>query len=219
MKKNKKFVMRTFIIAIIVFGAFTYFSKQEEETQVPPLPAWVFEILVRSDSFIKGNPQAKVTVVEFFDPECEACRAVHPVVKKLLDEYPNQVRFVYRYMPFHSNSLYAASILEEAKAQGKYEAALEILFEKQPEWGDHYKPRPDLMPGYLINLGMNPESLKKEIIIPKHQATISRDKNDGERLLVNKTPTFFVNGRMAFEIDYRGLKAAIERALKENQEK
>jgi hypothetical protein len=49
--------------------------------------------------------------------------------------YADRPLFVVRYMPSHKNSLYAAAVLEEARQQGKFNEALDILFEKQPEWG------------------------------------------------------------------------------------
>ena len=44
-------------------------------------------VLTRFHSPTFGDPAAKVEIVEFFDPACEACRAMHPFVKKLLEEH------------------------------------------------------------------------------------------------------------------------------------
>jgi hypothetical protein len=43
--------------------------------------------LVRPDSPTLGSADAPVTLVEFYDPECESCRAFHPTVKKILKDY------------------------------------------------------------------------------------------------------------------------------------
>ena len=73
-------------------------------------------------------------------------------------------------MPLHKNSLYAAAVLEEARELGKFEEALEILFEKQPEWGSHRDPRPELIPAYLQPLGIPSEKLERSYVEQKHAA-------------------------------------------------
>jgi protein-disulfide isomerase len=62
------------------------------------------ESLVRSHSPVIGPTDAPVTIVEFFDPSCEACRAFYPIVKQIMAGYPNEVRLVLRYAPFHEGS-------------------------------------------------------------------------------------------------------------------
>ena len=93
------------------------------------------EQLVRPDSPTLGPANAPVTIVEFYDPECEACAAFAPIVKKIYNEYGGKVRLVMRYMPLHPNSITAATFIEAAGEQGKYWQAQELLFQKQSEWG------------------------------------------------------------------------------------
>jgi protein-disulfide isomerase len=212
MKKNKVFVVVAVLAAVVGFAALGIFSKGDGSSRTTQLVA--AEKLVRDHSPVKGNPAAPVTIVEFLDPECEACRALHPIVKTLLDEYQGQVRLVIRYMPFHGNSLYAAAALEEAREAGKFERALDVLFERQPEWGDHGRPRPDLIPEILQTIGMDPGALGYDSIVPKHKWKVELDYADGMSAGVRYTPTFFVNGEMISEIGYEPLKKAIEKALR-----
>jgi len=51
-----------------------------------------------------GPANAPVTIVEFFDPACETCRAFYPIVKDILAQYPSEVRLVIRYAPLHKGS-------------------------------------------------------------------------------------------------------------------
>src|SRR5690606_22881454 len=78
------------------------------------------EQLIRPHSVTFGPSDAKVTLVEFLDPECESCRAFFPFVKQLLDEYKNDLRLVIRYAPFHPNATQAIKIMEAARKQDKY---------------------------------------------------------------------------------------------------
>lgn len=61
---------------------------------------------------IRGNKNAKITIVEYADTECGYCTRVHTTYKALLEEYPNDVRWVYRHFPFHQNATAEANISE-----------------------------------------------------------------------------------------------------------
>lgn len=158
--------------------------------------------LVRPDSWTLGPADAKVTLVEFYDPECEACAQFGPIVKKLLNDYKGRLRLVARYMPLHPNSVTAATFLEAAGEQGKYWEAQALLFQKQPEWGEkHGDPDPKATPinvlfdGYARQLGLDLSKARAAIEARRFDAKIAQDKKDGQSLGVRKTPTFFVNGR------------------------
>jgi protein-disulfide isomerase len=160
-----------------------------------------------------GNVMARVVVHEWLDPECEGCRAMHPIFKNIVASYSDRVLFIVRYMPLHKNSLYAASVLEEARAAGKFEEALDILFAKQPEWGSHRDPRPELIPTYLQPLGIPREKLERSYVVQKHGAKVKRDEDDAVQAGVTGTPTFFVNAQKIPMLSEEALRVAIERAL------
>src|SRR4029450_11902773 len=96
--------------------------------------------LVREHSPVLGPPRAPVTLVEFLDPACEACRAFAPIVKQILFVHPEEVRVVVRYAAFHRGSEDAIRILEAARRQGKFDATLTALFDRQEEWATHTGP-------------------------------------------------------------------------------
>lgn len=211
MKNNKIFLVVVVLIGLMVFAVFSYNpnSNMPEEKIAIRISD---DVLIRSHSPTKGQVSAPVTIVEFLDPECEACSAMHPIVTTLLAEYPEKVRLVTRYMPLHGNSLFAASALEEARELGKYDEALDILFKKQPEWASHHAPRPELITVYLKAMGIPAKRLEKTYLIEKHRERIELDRADGVKAGVRMTPTFFINGIMLDEIGYRPLKNAIEQA-------
>lgn len=213
MSKNRIFLVITIALAVVMFGGLIFWSKTSNnegstvDSKIDP------SLFIKPHSPIKGSEDAKVTVVEFLDPECEACRAMHPIIKRLLSEYEGKIKFVIRYMPLHGNSRFAAVHLEEAREQGKYDEALDILFERQPEWADHGRPRPDLIPVLLSEIGIDKATLESSNLISKHGWKIDLDQSDGKALGVRYTPTFFVNGEMLSEIGYGPVKQAIEKHL------
>lgn len=169
--------------------------------------------LIRPHSHILGPKDASVTIVEFLDPECESCRAMYPLVKHLLSQYKDRVRLVVRYMPLHPNSMYAASALEAAAEQGKYWEMLESLFLNQPAWGSHHAPKPELIPEFAKQIGLDMEAFNRTVNSTAHRQIVQTDEADGKKLGVHGTPTFFVNGRMLERLGYESLKAMIEEEL------
>ncbi len=204
------------LISAMVAGGGYYLrsQRQQQEAKVAQEAKTDTSIFVRPHSRSKGPASAKVTVVEFFDPECESCREMHPLVKQVLAPYGDDVRLVLRYMPLHPNSVYAAGALEAAGEQGKFWEMLEVLFHYQPEWGSHHAPRPDLIPGYATQVGLDLNAFNAFLAAGTHKALVAQDQSDGRKLGVNGTPVFFVNGKMLQPLSPEGLKALIEHELK-----
>ena len=151
--------------------------------------------LVRMHSPVFGPQDAPVTIVEFFDPACETCRAFYPIVKKLMAKYPNDVRLVFRYAPFHQGSDQVVKLLESSKSQGKYQAVLEAVLAAQPSWADHGQPTIENAFKAAEQAGLDLSKARKDMENPGMQAVLQQDMEDLTALKVTKTPTFFVNGR------------------------
>jgi len=213
MKKDFVKIISLLSIAAIIFAALSFFYKSKSEDSANPQTSSANKILIRDWSPRQGPAMAKVQVVEFLDPECESCRAMHPIVKRVLSKFENKILFVVRYMPFHKNSKLAASWLEAARIQGKYWQALDLLFARQPQWASHHNPRPELIPPFLQLIGVDIAKAKVDIKKQDISDNLDQDQKDGLELGVNGTPTFFVNGRMLERLSEAGLIAMIEAEL------
>lgn len=215
--KNKALIS-VVVAAVVLIGLFVFASKQYK-SGVAEEASFVardqFTVFVPEHAIKKGDPKAKVFVVEFFDPECESCRAFHPYMHSIMSDYEGKIQLVHRYAAFHPNSKFAIKILEAARLQHKYWEALEILFQHQPEWGNHHNPRPELIWDFLPRLGIDIAEVKKHMDDPSIQAIIDQDAQDLQTLNVRATPTFFVNGKMVEQFGPDHLRAAIDEALKE----
>lgn len=171
-------------------------------------------ILIREDSLKINVPASKVTIVEFLDFECEACRVAHPILKQILKEYEGRITFVLRIFPLHSNSVLAASAVESAAQQGKLWQMYDKLFEQQTEWGEKQTPQTELFTRYAQELGLNMEQFQAGLTDKKFAAKIERDRQDGIRAGVKGTPTIFLNGIPFQGIPtYNELKNKIEAEL------
>ena len=151
--------------------------------------------LVRFHSPVFGPSNAPVTIVEFFDPACETCRAFYPIVKDILKQYPNDVRLVIRYAPFHAGSDQVVKLLEAAKRQNKYQPVLEMILATQPQWADHGKPNIELAFRAAQEAGLDIAKAQADAQGSDIAAVLNQDIEDLTALQVTKTPTFFVNGR------------------------
>ena len=192
---RKWIVMATALAVVLVFVAGTWLYRDRTQRQSSEAAQTNNDALVRSHSPVFGNPAAKVTIVEFFDPACETCRAFHPVVKGLLAQYPNEVRVVIRYAPFHQGSDQIVLLLEAAKRQNKYSPVLDAVLAAQPQWADHAQPNLRVAFQAAEQAGLDINKAIEDAQRPELAAALRQDIEDLTALEVTKTPTFFVNGR------------------------
>lgn len=161
----------------------------------PPRAVPTDNALVRTHSPSIGPVAAKVTIVEFFDPACEACRAFYPIVKQTMAQYPGNVRLVLRYAPLHQGSDEAVRILETARLQNRFIPVLEALLERQPEWAAHGSM--DLERAWTIagDAGLDLKKARQASLGARITAVLNQDIQDLKTVGVSQTPTFFVNGK------------------------
>lgn len=171
------------------------------------------DALVRAHAPIYGNPAAGVTIVEFFDPSCEACRAYYPIVKGVINASFSQVRLVVRYAPLHKGSDTAVKILEAARQQGKYWEALEKTLATQPQWAAHNNPQPEMIWDLIADTGLDIAKAKAAANSPEIEQVLKQDVADMKALKVDRTPSFFVNGTPLREFGEAGLKALVAQEL------
>ena len=100
-------ILIVFAIAVLVYNE----KKTDELTETANKNA---ALLIRDYSPTTGDASAKVTIVEFFDPACETCKAFHPFVKQIMSANPGRIKLVLRYLPLHKGSDYVAKLLEAA---------------------------------------------------------------------------------------------------------
>ena len=167
------------------------------------------EALERPDSFYSGSPNAPVTVVQFFDPTDESSGKLEAAIRKLESEYPNQIKWFYRYNSRNEESMYAACALEEARSVGRYKDALDTVHRISQTPG----PKIAEIAKGLSELGIPKERLSYERAVHKYQLRILRDIDDADTMSVLASPAVFINGTRIPEPEYSALKNAISTAL------
>ena len=196
------------LLLAFVGGAVKYNAKKNADLGHAAFENAAF--LLRDYSPTKGDTDARVTIVEFFDPACETCRAFYPFVEQLMESNPGRVRLVLRYTPFHDGSDYVVKMLEAAGKQGRYWEALEVVFASQPAWTEHHSARPEKLWPYLGQAGVDVERLKRDMHDSDITDRIRQDMSDARQLNVTKTPGYFVNGRPLVQFGYEQLQRLVE---------
>nr|WP_299241241.1 thioredoxin domain-containing protein [uncultured Halomonas sp.] len=168
--------------------------------------------LVRPYSPVLGSEEAPVTIVEFFDPACEACRAFYPLTKRILEEYPDKVRLVVRYTPFHGEvSETAIRVLEVARRQDVFQPVLEALLARQNQWASHGSFDEAAILDIASQAGLDRDTAEEQLDSPKVQTVFDQDKADVKANQISKTPTFFVNGELVDPFGVQELVDAVNR--------
>lgn len=152
-------------------------------------------LLVRPDDRIKGNTEAKVTLIEYLDFECEACGAYYPLVKQLSEEFNTDLRVVARYFPLpgHKNGLPAALAVEAAGRQGKFWEMHDLLFEKQREWGEKQTTDSKIFEQYAEQIGLDLSTFRQDVNSQSVKDRVQRDVDSGIKLGNTGTPSFYLN--------------------------
>ena len=210
MTKETKITLGICLASIALFIGFIYYYKATNPTIVQVVDS---QVLVREDSQkIISKTDDKLTLVEFADFECEACKAAHPLVKKILKDYDGRITYVFRNFPLHGNSVLAAKTAEAAGEQGKFWEMYDKLFENQLEWGEKSTPQTGLFSTYALELGLDMEKFKTSLNSNDYADKIQRDQKDGVTAGVKGTPTFFLNGK---KVNPNELINEIEKILKQ----
>ncbi len=194
-----------FIAAVAV-----YKSQQTSSVANEALPA-----LERVNAPAKGGKDAKVTIVEFFDPACGTCSQFYPLVNNLVKKYQGRVKVVMRYAPLHKGSEDVVKMLEAAHLQGQFWPAIELLFANQQRWVEHHVSNPQSALAGIKTLPLDHKQLESDWQSSKVAKIIDQDVHDGQTLQVRATPQFFVNGKPLVVFGYQELVDLVDEAIAE----
>ncbi len=212
--QNKKAVFlgsAVVLLAVFVFGAFLYTSEKLDKSA--KAAERNLALLLREHAPKLGPADAKVQLVEFFDPACGTCREFSPFVKDLMKSNSGKMRLSLRYAPFHRGSDNVVKILEAARKQDKFWETLDAVFASQPRWAPNHKAEVELLWPHLGNLGLDLERIKRDMYAPEIEQVIAQDLADAKALNVTMTPEFFVNGRPLPSFGYEQLRNLVNDAV------
>lgn len=147
---------------------------------------------VSDKDIIRGNPNAKVALVEYSDEECPFSKSFHPTVLQLMKDYGDKVTFVYRTypLPFHQNADKEAQATLCVQELGGNDAAsnfIDKIFERTTSNGTGFAL--DQLGPLAAEVGVDQTAFQTCLDSGKYEQTIKDTMADGSQAGVNGTPT------------------------------
>jgi protein-disulfide isomerase len=144
----------------------------------------------------RGGANAPVTLEEFSDFQCPACGGLEPGLRRVVNDYGERVRLVFRNFPLsmHRYAFQAARAAEAAGQQGKFWEMHDMIYDNQKEWTDSMEPRVQFE-AYATRLGLDVQRFKTDLERQDLADRIKADYSRGMSLNVRGTPTLYLNGR------------------------
>lgn len=145
----------------------------------------------------KGDTKAALWIVEYIDFQCPSCRYGFRMIHDYMAKYPGQIYLQVHYFPLegHPHGVESAVWVECAREQGKFWEFSRLIYEKQDDWVLLPDIR-DAFKGYAKETGLDQRNLDICMEDNQARARITAEKEEGQKLGVESTPTFFVNGKM-----------------------
>ena len=192
MRSETKFIVGIIVvtIALIIGGVFFLGKSKPQATE-----AVVDKTeLTQNAKNVLGEQTAKVQIIEFGDYQCPACAQAQPILNKILENNKDKVYFAFRHYPLpqHKNAREAAYFAQSAANQGKFWKMHNMIYENQKEWENSDKAK-EVFTGYAQKIGLDLEKLNQDLDGVK--GIVDQDFSDGNKLGVDSTPTFFINGQ------------------------
>ncbi len=207
-KFNRNVLIVCAVIAPFTFGRIIYREQKFKTDYSIDLNNVNAAILVKPHSYASGPEHARITIVQFLDPQCHTCLSMHWTIKRVVSEFPKDIRVLIRYFPFRDEGRVAAALAEEAREIGKFDETLDEILSRQKEWGDGKYTSPALLPGFIAHIGLPSERFLDDKLLVKHKWKIDLDVADARQIGITKAPAVFVNGRM-ISLSYEALRAAV----------
>jgi Na+/H+ antiporter NhaA len=205
------------LLAWLLFNGLRLLSEPSRARQLVGTTEDIIDLTAPVDAerdHVRGPDDAPVSLVEYGDFECPYCGQAEPVVRELLGDFGEDVRFAFRHLPLtdvHPHAQQAAEASEAAAAQGRFWEMHDLLLANQ----DALEPK-DLV-RYAEQLGLDVPRFREELRRRVHAPRVAEDVADADSSQVTGTPTFFIDGRRHHgAYDVATLEAEIRAARRRN---
>lgn len=159
---------------------------------------------------VRGDPGAKIAVVEFSDFECPFCSRAVRTLDQIAEAYGDRVRIVFKHMPLgmHARAPAAHAAAEAAHRQGKFWPMHDKIFADQRSMG------PEKYREYAREIGLDLERFDRDVADAAVKQRIDADAAEAAQLGITGTPAFFVNGRyLKGAVPFEQIKAMLDEDL------
>lgn len=179
-------------IATAVIFIFIIIAGGSNENVTPTLKPISQEDLSTEQNYVLGDPNARVTIVEFLDYNCPFCKSISPVIKNLVSNNSGKVRVFIKHFPLtgnqgHEFSKLAAQAAQAAGKMGKFTEMHEGLMEMQDINRESIIER-------AVLIGLNQEEFISLMDSEEIKNQVEKDLETAKKLQITGTPSIFLNG-------------------------
>ena len=185
---------------------------------------------VTAEDWARGPEDAPFTIIEYSDFQCPYCSQLAPIMERLNEEFPTQLRFVYRHFPligtpeqpFHDKAALATQAAEAAGRQGRFWEMHDLLFARQGEWSSLSIADFQIwLEEVAVGLELDVKQFSDDLTSPEliRYAQSAWDAN--VELGLGSTPTLIFNGNVwpsNVPMDYWSLWAVIQLTMLEDRQ-
>jgi len=189
-----------------------YIRTLRAETSVYVTLAPPSTVVNLENADVLGSKSAPVMLVEFADYECPYCQRVAPAIKKLQDDFGGKLAVAYKDfpLPMHAHAEKAAEAARCAGKQGRFWAFHDELFSSKELDVDQLKAQ-------ARALKLDSSAFDKCLDAGETAAAVQQDREQGLRLGLTGTPSFFVNGHfLSGALDYAALRKIVDQQLEQS---
>lgn len=209
---NKQFVAVVILVIAALGGLFMLASKSSDNQSSSGGSG------SQTSNHTVGAANKGVTIVEYGDFQCPACKSYYPIIKSIKEQYGDDIKFQFRHFPLvqiHPNAFIASRAAEAAGKQGKFFEMHDLLYENQDSWSSATSPS-TIFEGYAEQLGLNLDQFKSDVASEEIASIINADVKAGQSLGANSTPTFVINDKKVDPLPKSAdeFKALIDEAIK-----
>ncbi len=223
MEEAKGLIITGIVTVVILVGGILLLSKggggNSNKTPSPVNP----DVLIHADSHQTASASAKVSIVEFGDYRCPACKEAYPVAKQVIKDYGSKINFVFRNYAFLPDSptnstpnasTLAANAAECASDQNKFWEMHDYFYDHQPPETDISMYTVDTLTKDANTLGIDTVKFKSCLTAKVDNGRVQKDFADGQIAGVTGTPSFFINGSLLPGVPtYNDFKGIIDQIL------
>ncbi len=188
MKNSKTLLYLSLVISIVanvVLVTKLYFPSLQSDVQIALQPS---PLVVPADH-MRGDRNARNTVIVYMDFQCPYCALLHSSLRTLMQKA--SVRVVYRHFPIdgHPFAFKAAEASECADEQGKFWEYGDALFvhQKDMEAGTFKK--------VAASIGLNTREFESCLASERYKQRVLAQREDGIRRRILGTPAMYINGK------------------------
>lgn len=186
---SKEFIAVVIVVVVGLFGLFAVTKKDNQGASG--------NNNAQPTSHTVGAGTAGVTLIEYGDLQCPACKSYFPILKQVKEEFGDKITFQFRHFPLnqiHPHAYQASRAAEAAGVQGKFFEMHDLLYANQDSWTS-LSDVTAVFEGFAQQIGLDMEQYKNDVLSAEVGAAIDADIREGQNAGANSTPTFVINGQ------------------------